>query len=243
MSNFTFNFSISYFQQIASVAHGTWIVCRRSFIFAKRPREVNVSLRNDAKPDKSSLCWNSYFVAGHLCTQLETVNFLFKTIFEIFQKVRWVSSQFFLLRLLEFNPSNAYFAVTSCTSGLNSGISELLTSDTTYLLCTSNIRSHTATFATLIAFKTYENYEFLKLISQTSEPTDWFAIWNAMSSHFHFALFASSIAKKFGWNITVVCDILMTLTLLFSGLLKKVAHQVLVVKEVNRVLCLSQAAE
>ena len=154
MSNFTFNFSISHFQQIASVAHGTWIVCRRSFIFAKRPREVNVSLRNDAKPDKSSLCWNSYFVAGHLCTQLETVNFLFKTIFEIFQKVRWVSSQFFLLRLLEFNPSNAYFAVTSCTSGLNSGISELLTSDTAYLLCTSNIRSHTATFATLIAFKT-----------------------------------------------------------------------------------------
>ena len=95
MSNFTFNFSISHLQQIASVAHGTWIVCRRSFIFAKRPREVNVSLRNDAKPDKSSLCWNSYFVAGHLCTQLETVNFLFKTIFEIFQKVRWVSSQFF----------------------------------------------------------------------------------------------------------------------------------------------------
>ena len=88
MSNFVFNFSISHFQQIASIAHGTWIVCRRSFIFSKRPREVNVSLRNDAKPDKSSLCWNSYFVTGHLCTQLETVNFLFKTIFEIFQKVR-----------------------------------------------------------------------------------------------------------------------------------------------------------
>ena len=98
---FCIYFSISHFQQIASVAHGTWIVCRRSFIFAKRPREVNVSLRNDAKPDKSSLCWNSYFVAGHLCTQLETVNFLFKTIFEIFQKVRWVSSQFFLLRVFE----------------------------------------------------------------------------------------------------------------------------------------------
>jgi len=89
MSNFAFNFSISHFQQIASVAHGTWIVCRRSFIFAKRSREVNVSLRNDAKPDKSSLCWNSYFVAGHLCTQLETVNFLFKAIFEIFQKAFW----------------------------------------------------------------------------------------------------------------------------------------------------------
>ena len=80
-----------------------------------------------------------------------------------------MSSQFFLLRLLEFNPSNAYFAVTSCTSGLNSGISELLTSDTAYLLCTSNIRSHTATFAPLIAFKSYENFEFSKLISQTSE--------------------------------------------------------------------------
>ena len=67
-----------------------------------------------------------------------------------------------------------------------------------FLFCDgfSNIRSHTATFATLIAFKIYEISEFLKLISQTSEPTDWFAIWNAMSSHFHFALFASSIAKK-----------------------------------------------
>ena len=88
MLNYFFNYFFS-LQQIASVTHGTWFVSRSSFLFKKRPREVNFSLRDDTKPDKSSLRWNTYFVAGYICTQLlQTVYFLFKIILEVFQKVR-----------------------------------------------------------------------------------------------------------------------------------------------------------